>query len=55
LFQVLDSMRPDAADAIDEFIRAANEVLTRRVANAERDETQWLPGWRRRLETYRQD
>lgn len=53
LFQVLQEMSADAKDPIAEFIRAADFVLTRRVANADRDETQWLAGWRRRLETYR--
>lgn len=53
LLQVLENMNPAAADPAAEFVRAADQVLTRRVANAERDETQWLPGWRKRLETYR--
>lgn len=53
LSQVLENMNPAAADPAAEFIRAADHVLTRRVANAPRDETRWLPGWRKRLETYR--
>ncbi len=51
LLQVLDHMRDDG-DAMQEFVRAADFVLTRRVANADRDESRWLPGWRNRLRTY---
>lgn len=51
LLQVLERMRPDA-EAISEFVAAADYVLTRRVANAGRDESRWLPGWRKRLSTY---
>ncbi len=51
LLQVLDEMRDDR-DAMAEFVRAADLVLTRRVANADRDESRWLPGWRKRLQTY---
>jgi hypothetical protein len=51
LLQVLERMDPDA-EAIPEFVKAADYVLTRRVANAGRDESRWLPGWRKRLSTY---
>ncbi len=52
LLQVLEQMRDDGRDALPEFVRAADHVLTRRVANADRDESRWLPGWRNRLRTY---
>jgi hypothetical protein len=51
LLQVLEHMR-DGHDAMPEFVRAADFVLTRRVRNADRDESRWLPGWRNRLQTY---
>lgn len=51
LLQVLEHMRDEAA-ALPEFVRAADVVLTRRVRNATRDESRWLPGWRKRLQTY---
>lgn len=51
LLQVLEHMR-DGHDAMPEFVRAADHVLTRRVENAGRDESRWLPGWRNRLRTY---
>lgn len=57
LLQVLQAMNPVAAgpQALDEFARAAENVLMRRIANAptERGEAKWLPGWRNRLNTYR--
>ncbi len=52
LLQVLEEMGDDG-EVMEEFIRAADFVLTRRVHNAERDESRWLPGWRNRLKTYR--
>lgn len=53
LFQVLESMDAEVTDPLAEFSRAADAVLTRRVANAERDESRWLPGWRARIKSYR--
>jgi hypothetical protein len=57
LLQVLLAMRPVEAgpQALDEFAKAAEEVLVRRIANSspERGEAKWLPGWRTRLNTYR--
>jgi hypothetical protein len=52
LLQVLEEMGNGPAKA--EFARAADKVLTRRVANSPvaRDEKQWLPGWRNRVRTY---
>jgi len=54
LAQVLLGMEgePTAADAPAEFGRSAARVLTRRVANAPRDETMWLAGWKNRCATY---
>lgn len=52
LLHVLERMDPAAEDVIAEFVAAADFVLTRRVANADRDESRWLPGWRKRLGTY---
>jgi hypothetical protein len=54
LLQVLEEMR--SGPAASEFSRAADRVLTRRVANAPvaRDEKKWLPGWRNRIRTYAQ-
>lgn len=54
LLQVLEQMDEHADDVMKEFARSADFVLTRRVANADRDESRWLPGWRKRLQTYLQ-
>ena len=56
LLQVLAAMHgqePGLA-AIEEFARAADALLARRVANSPlaRHEARWLPGWRKRLATY---
>ncbi len=53
LLQLLQAMRSDVHDTMAEFARAADEVLTRRVRNAPRDESRWLLGWRKRIGTYR--
>ena len=55
LLQVLETM-PSTGNALPEFARAADTVLTRRVQNAPpaRNEAKWLPGWRNRLQTYLQ-
>ncbi len=52
LLEVLETM--GSGPALPAFSRAANEVLTRRVANSPkaRNEARWLPGWRNRLATY---
>jgi len=56
LLQVLAEMRGEqvGADALRDFARAADVVLTRRVSLApiERHEERWLAGWRKRLATY---
>ncbi|MFC1522994.1 hypothetical protein ACFL6Y_11355 [Elusimicrobiota bacterium] len=57
LLQVLEEMNENVPDSdlINEFIRAAEFVLTRRVANSpkKRNEIRWLPGWKSRLQTYK--
>lgn len=53
LLQVLQNMNTQADDVMAEFVRSADAVLTRRVENAPRDESRWLSGWRKRLQTYR--
>jgi hypothetical protein len=52
LLQVLEEMGKGSARP--EFCRAADRVLTRRVANSPpgRNEQRWLPGWRNRIRTY---
>ncbi len=52
LLQVLQEMDPQAPSVMAEFVRSADVVLTRRVANAPRDESRWLSGWRKRLQSY---
>jgi len=52
LLQVLENMDRNPADTMQAFIKSADQRLTRRVANAPRDERRWLPGWRKRLKTY---
>ena len=53
LLQVLETM-PTTGNALSEFAKAADTVLTRRVKNSPpaRNEAKWLPGWRNRLATY---
>ncbi|TNE98577.1 MAG: hypothetical protein EP328_04565, partial [Gammaproteobacteria bacterium] len=57
LLQVLLNMEA-ASDrpALDKFREAASYVLTRRAQNAENpiERERWLPGWLRRLESYRE-
>jgi hypothetical protein len=56
LLQVLQRIDDAATGArpLAAFARAADEVLTRRVANSPltRNEQRWLPGWRNRLRSY---
>jgi len=54
LLQLLQTMHPQASHTMTEYIRAADEVLSRRVRNAPRDESRWLGGWRKRLKSYYQ-
>jgi hypothetical protein len=58
LLQVLQLMTdaPAGQHSVESFVRAADAALTRRVANSPpaRDEARWLPGWRKRLDTYAQ-
>jgi hypothetical protein len=48
-------MRPAKGEAaVQEFVRAAEIILERRVSNSppERNEKRWLPGWKVRVHTY---
>ena len=40
-------------EALVEFSDSAKYVLTRRVRNAPRNESQWLRGWYNRIDTYK--
>jgi hypothetical protein len=53
LLQVLAAM-PHGGAPLPGFVKAADQVLTRRVSNSPpaRNEDRWLPGWRNRLRTY---
>jgi hypothetical protein len=44
----------DDGSAAESFADSAARVLARRVKNSppDRDETKWLPGWIRRVESY---
>lgn len=55
LKQVLAEMSPCSTnkEAIHEFIRAAQLLLSQRIAHAPRNESSWRTGWFNRLETYR--
>jgi hypothetical protein len=57
LLQVLEEMRPNEPDTVNEFSRAAALVLQRRVENSPpaRHERQWLPGWLNRVKSYNRD
>lgn len=57
LLQVLQTMDQSAGQAaLDQFREAAGKVLTRRAELAENpiERERWLPGWLRRLESYRE-
>ncbi len=57
LLQILEGMEGTSkgGKALEEFRREAKFVLKRRVENSpkERGEERWLPGWYRRIDTYR--
>ncbi|MEH6453424.1 MAG: hypothetical protein V7782_10355 [Psychromonas sp.] len=52
LKQVLLSMPSEYNNPLRAFAYSADEVLTRRVKNAPRDESRWLKGWRVRVQGY---
>ncbi len=52
LKQVLLTMPEEYKNPLRAFGLAADEVLTRRVKNAPRDEFRWLKGWRSRVHAY---
>ena len=53
---MLSEMRDgaEAPDALAEFARAADKVLTERVNDSPpaRNEKRWLPGWKKRVNSY---
>lgn len=55
LRQVLENMHgtSNGESAVTEFAESAKEILTNRVLNAPRNETQWLIGWHNRVDTYK--
>jgi len=54
LLQVLTHMNPSASSVNVAFSQACDFVLTRRVNNSTQQniESKWLPGWRKRCQTY---
>ena len=52
LKQVLLTMPSEYDNSLRAFAFSADEVLTRRVKNAPRDESRWLKGWRVRVQSY---
>lgn len=59
LLQVLEAMPDEASpslSALRQFRESAGQVLTRRAALAQRpiEQQQWLPGWLKRVNTYRE-
>ncbi|HKP04408.1 MAG TPA: hypothetical protein VJU77_13730 [Chthoniobacterales bacterium] len=56
LLQVLQGMSQETngRDAVKSFAESAKTVLRNRVRNSppERNETRWLPGWLKRIDTY---
>ncbi len=56
LLQVLETMDPESTTALSAFRQAAAEVLTVRARRADNpiERERWLPGWLKRVETYRE-
>ena len=58
LLQILSEMNGEDSGpkAIEEFAYTAKRILERRVANSpkERNEERWLPGWKRRIDSYKE-
>lgn len=56
LLQVLEGMNQESAGpaAVESFAQSARNVLKNRVRNSppERNESRWLPGWLKRVDTY---
>jgi len=57
LLQVLEGMRANGTNAVNEFSHSAAAVLKRRVRNSppERNEARWLSGWLNRVHSYNRD
>ncbi|MGB0664614.1 MAG: hypothetical protein ACPGMR_12605 [Pontibacterium sp.] len=54
LLQALLKMPAESEQPLYDFVTATDFVLTQRVALAPKDESRWLPGWRKRLQSYLQ-
>ncbi|MFA5059676.1 MAG: hypothetical protein WC676_03525 [Candidatus Omnitrophota bacterium] len=58
LLQILSemTMQEDSAKALEEFAQIAGRLLEERVKNspAQRNEEKWLPGWKKRVNSYLQ-
>jgi hypothetical protein len=52
LKQVIQNMPNQSTNPVQDFVKIASALLENRVANAPRDESHWLPGWKNRLSTY---
>ena len=56
LLQVLEGMSQESSgrESVKNFAESAKKVLTNRVRNSppERNESRWLPGWLKRINTY---
>ena len=54
LLQVLENMSAQNDDVMAEFAQSAEFMLKRRIQNAPpaRNESRWLPGWQKRINTY---
>lgn len=54
LLQVLQQMPDNTIRPVDDFVKAAKEILEERVKNAPtgKNERRWLKGWNARLNTY---
>lgn len=54
LLQVLETIDETSGDSLQAFAQSAASVLKRRVRNAPpaRNESRWLPGWLRRVNSY---
>lgn len=54
LLQVFLAMPPHSENTVDEFVKAARQLLIKRVENSpsERNEKRWLKGWLNRVDSY---
>jgi len=54
LLQVLEGMKDEDTAVLEDFVRSASVVLEERIKNAPlvRNEQRWLPGWKKRINSY---